>query len=35
MKADTRAIFTAASKAAQATDFLAGLQQSEVTEAAA
>tara|TARA_R110000868_G_scaffold408138_4_gene690478 strand:- start:13188 stop:14108 length:921 start_codon:yes stop_codon:yes gene_type:complete len=35
MKADNRAIFTAASKAAQATDFLAGLQQSEVTEAAA
>ena len=35
LKADNRAIFTAASKAAQASDFLAALQQPETTEAAA
>jgi antirestriction protein ArdC len=35
LKADKKAIFTAASAAAKATDFLAGLQANDVTEAAA
>lgn len=35
LKADKKAIFTAASQAAKATDYLAGLQATEVTEAAA
>jgi antirestriction protein ArdC len=35
LKADKKAIFTAASQAAKATDYLAGLQATEITEAAA
>jgi antirestriction protein ArdC len=35
LKADKKAIFTAASAAAKATDYLAALQASDVTEAAA
>lgn len=35
LKADKKAIFTAASQAAKATDFLTGLQPADITEAAA
>jgi len=35
LKADKKAIFTTASQAAKATDYLAGLQAAEITEAAA
>jgi antirestriction protein ArdC len=35
LKADKKAIFTAASAAAKATDYLAGLQSADITEAAA
>jgi len=35
LKADKKAIFTAASQAAKATDYLARLQTTEITEAAA
>ena len=35
LKADKKAIFTAASQASKATDFLGGLQSTEITEAAA
>jgi antirestriction protein ArdC len=35
LKADKKAIFTAAGQAAKATDYLAGLQATEITEATA
>jgi antirestriction protein ArdC len=35
LNADTKAIFTAASAAAKATDILAGLKATDITEAAA